>query len=87
MFKEVIGTQEEKPKEYDFEGSPGKVYVRRNIRRDTITSMDEEIEVWKYEEALMTMEEFGAYSQAVALSNQDAMDATLAEILLNQIGG
>jgi hypothetical protein len=85
MFKEVTGTQEERPEEFDFDGSPGKVYVRKNIRRETITSGEEEMEVWKYQEALMTFGEFNVYSQAVALENQNAMDATLAEILLNQM--
>lgn len=85
MFKEVIGTQEERPEEFDFDGSPGKVYVRKNIRRETIISGEEEIEVWKYDEALMTMQEFSTYSQAMALTKQAAMDETLAEILLNQM--
>ncbi len=35
--------------------------------------------------ALMTLDEFAAYSQTVALEKQTQMDATLAEILLNQM--
>lgn len=75
------GTWENKPAEIDMDGCPGKVYVRRNIHKETI----DDVETWVCDMCLMTMEQFNVYSQAVALEKQSQMDATLAEILLNQM--
>ena len=79
------GTWPKRPPEIDFDGCPGKVYVRKNIHQETITMEGEEITEWVCETALMTFEEFATYSQAQTLENQRAMDETLADILLNQV--
>ena len=79
------GTWEDRPPEVDMNSCPGKVYVRRNIHRETVGTGEEAVEEWVCEMALMTLDEFAAYSQTVALEKQTQMDATLAEILLNQM--
>lgn len=91
-FKKVFGTQETKPLSVDTIGSPGKVYVRKNIVRATRKYGEDTVEGWEYDEALMSYEEFAIYSQAASLSGETNTDETLANIdetlaliLLNQI--
>ena len=79
------GTWETKPPEVDFESCPGKIYVRRNIHKETVTVGDEEIEQWVCEMALMAPEEYSIYSQTMTLIKQQEQDEVLAEILLNQM--
>ena len=57
-WKEVLGSQEAKPEEFDLTASKTVAYQRRNIRRVKVKDMDDkETEVWKYEEREMTHEE------------------------------
>ena len=80
-FIEVTGTQEVAPKALDFTGSPGKVYIRKNIRKITETVGEEEIEVYKYDEALVSYEEYEDYA-----AEQSSLDGDMqAEMLLNQM--
>ena len=80
-FIEVTGTQEVAPKVLDFTGSPGKVYIRKNIRKITETVGEEEIEVYKYDEALVSYEEYEDYAAELASLDNDMQ----AEMLLNQM--
>lgn len=62
-WKNVAGTQPEKPEEIDRTSSPSTVYLRRNIRqvtRDTEDGFGEKRSAteWQYEEKEMTIEEF-----------------------------
>ena len=57
-WKEVQGSQESKPKEFDLTSSATVAYQRRNIRRVKVKDMDgKETEAWQYEEREMTHEE------------------------------
>lgn len=82
-FVTVRGSVE--PKQTDFESSHGKVYVRRNIHEVEVETFGETVTQWEYEECLMTMNEYTAYSQSQVLDNQRAMDMAIAEVLLNQM--
>lgn len=57
------GSQTEKPLKIDTFSSPTAVYLRRNIQR--ITRVDEmsgeEVFLWSYEEAKLTLPEWTAY--------------------------
>lgn len=86
-FQTEHGTWEQRPPEIDFNGCPGKVYVRKNIHQETVTVGEDEITEWVCETALMTYEEFATYIQAVTIENQNFQKEVLAEILLNQIKG
>ena len=86
IYKYREGTQAEKPKEIDAISSAKVVYVRKNIREVEKEDLDgSTYTVWGYDEAEMSKEDFVAYSQALSLEKQAAMDETLADILLNQM--
>lgn len=57
------GSQEEKPKNIDTTSSATVVYLRKNIER--ITKVDEmsgeEVQLWQYEEAIVTHDEYDEY--------------------------
>lgn len=74
-FQTVHGTQAEKPQEYEFCGNV--VFVRKDIRRITVTQDDEEIEMWEYEEAKATMQEF---VEGFAKSTADMQEAQQSQI-------
>lgn len=86
-WKQVEGYQPERPKEVDAESSPTTVYLRRDI--ESVPNVEDGVETegthWQYEEAQLTKEEFAAVAYAKILENQKSMDATLADILLNQM--
>lgn len=84
-FKTEHGSWEQRPPEVDAESCKDRVCVRRNIRQETTEADGEERTEWVCEIAMLTYEEFAVYSQAQALEKQDAIDETLAEILLNQM--
>ncbi len=85
-FKEEHCSGPNKPPEYEMESSPGHVYIRRNFRQVTVEHEGmEPYTEWVCEMARVTIEEFNAYAQAKAMETQNAMDETLAEILLNQL--
>lgn len=64
-WKEVRGTQAERPEAVDTISSPSTVYLRRNIQEETVeaASMEstETITVWVYQEAALTHEEYEEY--------------------------
>lgn len=61
VWKEVVGTQLEKPLEVDKTSSPSTVYLRKNITQVEQQSGDAKISAWKYEEAQLTLEEYKEY--------------------------
>ena len=58
-FQRVHGTQEQKPLEVECCGNV--VFVRKDIKRVTVSSGEEEIEMWEYYEARANMEDFINY--------------------------
>jgi len=58
-FITVHGTQKTKPSEVECCGNT--VFVRKDIHRVTVTSMDESVEMWEYLEAKVPMDEFMNY--------------------------
>jgi hypothetical protein len=49
------------PDEVDAVSSPTTVYIRRNIRQETLTDIDGSETVWKFDEAKVSRQEFEAY--------------------------
>lgn len=50
------------PDEVDAVSSPTTVYIRKNIRQETLPDVDgEELTVWRYDEAKVPRQEFEAY--------------------------
>ena len=81
-WREVEGTQTERPKEIDTTSSPRTVYVRRNISQQVKTQENgENMTVWKYEEATLTLSEYAMYQKELAecgsLSQQELMESNL----------
>lgn len=74
-FITVRGTQEEKPRIYECCGNA--VFVRKNIRRVTVESMGEEVEMWEYEEAKISVQEF---TENFAASTEDTIEQNAADI-------
>ena len=51
-----------RPDEVDVISSPTTVYIRKNIRQETLQDADGgELTVWKYDEAKVPRQEFEAY--------------------------
>lgn len=73
-WKEVTGTQPNKPAELDTASSPNTVYLRRNIRQTEITSGEETIQVWKYEEAQLSKAEYEEYVELSQIFNTPQME-------------
>ena len=73
-WKEVTGTQPNQPAELDATSSPSTVYLRRNIRQTEITSGEETIQVWKYEEAQLSKEEYEEYKELSQIFNTPEME-------------
>ena len=74
------------PDPIDATSSKRCVYVRKNIEEKEREDLSgNTYTVWEYDEAKFTHEEFASYSAAQQLANQEAMDETLAEILLKQV--
>jgi hypothetical protein len=56
-FKEVIGSQKDRPEELEI--NVDTVYIRKNIERISITEEDGSVvALWKYLEKQMTMREY-----------------------------
>lgn len=50
------------PDEVDAVSSPTTVYIRKNIRQDTVQDVDgNEFTVWKYDEAKVSRQDFEEY--------------------------
>lgn len=51
-----------RPDEVDTTSSPTTVYIRKNIRQETVPDADgSEVTVWKYDAAEVSRQEFEAY--------------------------
>lgn len=72
IYKTVRGSQQERPAERDLTSSPDKVYLRRNIERITETdSMGSgPIQLWQYDEAILTPEEYQEYKAEIENAGQ-----------------
>lgn len=58
-WREVFGTETEKPEEIDTQQSPTTVYQRRNIKKRTETKQDgTKVTGWQREERELTVEEY-----------------------------
>ena len=83
-WRSVEGTQTKKPMAVDMESSPTTVYLRRNISAGTRTDDEgNSIDIWTYDEATMTYEEFQRYSAEAIFQIQEdnlSMMAAQAEI-------
>ena len=74
------------PEPIDATSSKGSVYIRKNIEEKEREDLSgNTYTIWEYDEAKVSHEEFASYSAALQLANQEAMDETLAEILLKQV--
>lgn len=81
-WRKAEGTQAEKPKELDTEASPFTVYIRKNILREEKEQQDGgSAEVWTYDEAALTLEEYAQYQKELAecesLSQQELVESNL----------
>lgn len=74
VWKEVVGTQQEKPLEVDTTSSPSTVYLRKNITKVEKKAGDETISAWKYEEAQLTPEEYKEYLEISQIFNTPEME-------------
>ena len=74
IWKNVTGCQPNKPDEVDTTSSPTTVYLRRNIRQTEITSGEETIQVWAYEEAQLSLEEYKEYSEMAQIFSTPEME-------------
>lgn len=74
IWKNVTGCQPNKPDEVDTTSSPTTVYLRRNIRQTEITSGEETIQVWEYEEAQLTKEEYEEYLEPAQIFSTPEME-------------
>lgn len=74
IWKNVTGCQPNKPDEVDTTSSPTTVYLRRNIRQTEITSGEETIQVWEYEEAQLTKEEYEEYLELAQIFSTPEME-------------
>lgn len=76
-WREVFGTEPEKPQEFDTQSSPTTVYQRRNIRQETRTDGDgNAVSGWLREEREMSAAE---YSQMILM--QQAVKENTEEIV------
>ena len=89
IWKNVFGTQIEKPLE--FEREKNIVWIRKNIIKVTMTSGDTEYECWNYDECRMTAEEYEQYlnilqsvEMNILLDRLSAQDKSQEKILVQQ---
>ncbi|MBQ9567643.1 MAG: hypothetical protein IJR31_06165 [Lachnospiraceae bacterium] len=83
-YKKVIGTQQERPLEIDTESSQTVVYIRRDIQRVEVESEGETSEVWEYEEAEMTHEEFKWYQKELDSPSLDIITQMVNDVAADQ---
>lgn len=75
-WRKVTGSQEEKPEVIDKESSSKYVYLRQNIER--ITQTDENgvsVDLWQYDEAIVTQEEYAPYDTLATELIQERVSA------------
>lgn len=77
-WKEVFGTELDKPKELDNTSSPTTIYQRRNIREATRTINDGmKIKGWLREERELTLQEYSTFiivNEAVNIQKEQIID-------------
>lgn len=77
----VEGMQDSKPDEIDNTSSPFCVYLRKNIKKIEKSDNDNKISAWSYDEACLTLEEFGKYQKELeeceSLSQIELMESNL----------
>ena len=81
-WREVFGTETERPEEFDTSSSPTTVYQRRNIRQETKTEPDgTKVTGWLREERELTLEEYHqmALLQQVVAENTQGIVASVTE--------
>ena len=63
-WKQVTGSQSEKPLEVDAVSSDSTVYLRRNIKKVEIENevSGEKVTMWQYEERQLTPQEYTLYT-------------------------
>lgn len=80
-WKTVEGTQQEQPKEVDTTSSPLTVYLRKDITRVEKEQNGETIQVWHYQEAVLTIPEYVQYQKELAecdsLSQKELLESNL----------
>lgn len=80
-WKEVVGTQPERPKEIDTASSPFTVYLRKGITQQEQESGDATIKVWKYQEAQLTLAEYAEYQREMeeynSIANKELRESNL----------
>lgn len=81
VYKYHEGSQSTKPLSIDTNSSKTVVYLRRNVEQ--ITKIDpmseEEITLWSYEEAVLTLDEYEQYkSEAAALLTAKVTDDNIS---------
>ena len=77
-WKEVTGSQTEKPKEFDTTTSTEAVYQRRNIKETETENEDgTKTTLWAYEERQLTEEEF---KEIYASSLSEQLEQARADI-------
>ena len=79
-FQKVYGTQEEKPLNVECCGEI--VFVRKNIERVTVTEDGQEIEMWEYDEAKITLAEFTEIFSANTADTQETQQAQIDYIAM-----
>lgn len=81
VWKEVVGTQPEKPLEVDTTSSPSTVYLRKNIREEERVDAEANItNVWVYDEAQLTPEEYKEYLEISQIFTTPEMEVMKAQM-------
>ena len=81
VYKYHEGSQSTKPLSIDTNSSKTVVYLRRNVEQITKTDpmSEEEITLWSYEEAVLTLDEYEQYkSEAAALLTAKVTDDNIS---------
>lgn len=87
-WREVFGTEPEKPQEFDAQSSPTTVYQRRNIRQETRTDGDgNAVSGWLREEREMSAAEYSQMilMQQVVKENTEGIVTSVTEFKRDEI--
>lgn len=87
-WREVFGTEPERPEEFDTTSSPTTVYQRRNIKKATRTEDDgTKVTGWQREEREMSVEEYGQMilMAAVVKENTQGIVESVTEFQRNTV--
>lgn len=86
VYKEITGTQDERPKDIDITSSSTDVYVRKDIEQ--ITNKDEsgnERKEWHYKEAVLTKEEYESLAPFLSIEAKQDSSANNIGILMDAV--